>query len=418
MADTGASSQTPEGNHWLRFSVRVALVIAITGLVVSASILWTSTNLVEQSLYLRARAHFKDIVLTRRWNAGYGGVFVEKKTGVVSNPYLTNPDITDVDGKVYTKKNPALMTREISELAEKEGDFQFHITSLKLKNPNNQPDSWEAQSLARFESGVLETTIRELRDGHIYYRYMAPLMVEESCLQCHADQGYKVGDVRGGISVSFDITPIQDGLRRNQVVIVLLVLFAILLVLGIIFTFVRGLYKKLEAAQKQLQEMVIIDDLTRVYNRRYFFQAVEKEESRARRYGAAFSCIMMDVDHFKLVNDHFGHDGGDKVLKMIAGVLKSNCRKSDLVARFGGEEFMIILPQTRIEDARPAAEKLRQAVADAVIESPQGAIRVTASFGVAAIDLNEQDRAVDAMLERADQALYQAKAAGRNTVRG
>ena len=79
---------------------------------------------------------------------------------------------------------------------------------------------------------------------------------------------------------------------------------------------------------------------------------------------------------------------------------------------------MIILPQTRIEDARPAAEKLRQAVADAVIESSQGAIRVTASFGVAAIDLSEQERAVDAMLERADQALYLAKAAGRNTVRG
>ena len=406
-------------NHlWRNFLLRVSLVIILTGLVASVVILASSGNLVEQSLYLRAKAHFKDIILTRRWNSAYGGVFVEKKPGVESNPYLLDPDITTTDGKVYTKKNPALMTREISELALKDGDYQFHITSLKLKNPDNTPDPWERQSLEAFETGVKETITREKRGSQDLYRYMAPLFVESSCLACHADQGYKEGDIRGGISVSFDVAGIDAGLLNNRFIIFGLVGLVLLVVLGVIFSFVRILYHKLTSAQKLLKEMVILDDLTKINNRRFFFQALEQESSRARRYRNDLSCVMMDADSFKRINDTYGHQGGDQVLIRMAAVLQKNCRKSDIAARYGGEEFMILLPQTGMQAAREVAEKLRQEIEKEAISSEKGGIHVTASFGVAAFNPEEGDQAGESMLQRVDQALYLAKADGRNCVRG
>lgn len=154
-----------------------------------------------------ARAFFAQIVVTRRWVAQHGGVYILKKTGVKTNPYLLEipdlvVDITDTQGRVYTLRNPAIITREISELAEQIGIFKFHITSLKLKNPDNAPDDFEIEALQDFERGEKEAWRYEEDDNQRWFRYMAPLYVEESCLQCHGDLGYSVGDVRGGISVT------------------------------------------------------------------------------------------------------------------------------------------------------------------------------------------------------------------------
>jgi len=145
-------------------------------------------QMLRDRIHSHATALFDLIVLTRRWNAEHGGVFVEKGPGVASNPYLENPDIRDVNGKDYTKKNPALMTREISEYASEAKGFTFHITSLKPKNPNNAADSWEAQALSAFERG--ETERVEISDyrGSPRYRLMKPLPVEKACLSCHGDQ--------------------------------------------------------------------------------------------------------------------------------------------------------------------------------------------------------------------------------------
>ena len=147
---------------------------------------------------VQARVVFNTIVLTRKWNANYGGVYVEKKEGVESNPYLINPDIKTVDGRVFTLRNPAFMTREISEYAEKEGMFKFHITSLKLMNPHNEADEFEKKALLQFETGaVKEVSGTELVNNRTYFRYMAPLYIENDCLQCHKHQNYAVGDSTG-----------------------------------------------------------------------------------------------------------------------------------------------------------------------------------------------------------------------------
>jgi len=173
-------------------------------------------KMIRHSVYLSAVRLFESIVLTRRWNAGYGGVFVLKKEGMESNPYLEHPDITSASGLTYTLKNPALMTREISHLAAQRGHYRYHITSLKLMNPNNQPDDWERASLQQFELGVSETVQTAFLHGEQVYRLMRPLMVEDGCMQCHAKQDYAVGEVRGGISVSLPYKDVSVHLESNR----------------------------------------------------------------------------------------------------------------------------------------------------------------------------------------------------------
>jgi signal transduction histidine kinase len=186
-----------------KFIIGVAIVLTITMGVSFYLITEKHEDLIIKQVELQARALFKQIVLTRRWIADHGGVFVEKLPGVKPNPYLNDPLIRDEKGKVYVKKNPAMVTKELSLYAQKEGLYSFHITSLKLLNPDNAPDDFEKDALLKFEGGnVKELSKIEKIGSSYYYRYVAPLYIEKSCLQCHSHQGYKVGDVRGAISVA------------------------------------------------------------------------------------------------------------------------------------------------------------------------------------------------------------------------
>jgi len=155
------------------------------------------------------------------------------------------------------------------------------------------------------------------------------------------------------------------------------------------------------------------DDLTGLPNRRGFLDASKVELTRARRSGRPVSIVMADIDHFKQVNDRFGHAGGDAVLRSVAQVLRASIRTEDIAARWGGEEFILLLPETDLAGARQAAEKVRLAIAALDIPVEGTPIRVTASFGVAAHDL---ERSLDATIADADRALYRAKEKGRDRV--
>jgi two-component system cell cycle response regulator len=158
------------------------------------------------------------------------------------------------------------------------------------------------------------------------------------------------------------------------------------------------------------------DTLTGLMNRRAFLEAMERESSRASRHMFPMSVLLLDVDHFKKVNDTHGHDAGDAVLQGVARVLRGIARKSDLVARWGGEEFVVALPQTAETGARIAAERIRRALADAAYKLPGGdTIPVTASVGLASIGASDKFD-FEEILARADKAMYAAKARGRNRV--
>jgi diguanylate cyclase (GGDEF)-like protein len=170
---------------------------------------------------------------------------------------------------------------------------------------------------------------------------------------------------------------------------------------------------KFAEREHNLRWDALIDPLTGVFNRRSFLEFSVREEARAQRGGAGFAVLMIDIDHFKRVNDTYGHQAGDAVIKELADVATRTLRPSDILARYGGEEFVVSLPDTDYAQARVVAERLRTAIETAAVISEAGAIRFTVSIGVATCSHNQPLR--DA-IARADKALYAAKNAGRNRV--
>ncbi len=169
---------------------------------------------------------------------------------------------------------------------------------------------------------------------------------------------------------------------------------------------------EVQKLQGELREQAVRDPLTGLYNRRYLDETMGREMIRAERYGQSIGIVMCDIDHFKVVNDTYGHLVGDEVLRMFAGLLKKNSRGSDIVCRFGGEEFLLLLPDMPPDVAYQRAEHLRASLA--ALQIGKEVIRVTASFGVAAFPGN--GKTMDSLIGAADAAMYQAKEAGRNRV--
>lgn len=165
---------------------------------------------------------------------------------------------------------------------------------------------------------------------------------------------------------------------------------------------------------EQVQRQAITDGLTGLYNRRQFFDLAGREFERTQRYARPLSAIMLDIDHFKKVNDTHGHAVGDQMLQELAARFRANLRDIDVLARYGGEEFAVLLPESELPAARQAAERLRQAVAETPFETAAGPLAITISLGVAA--LTEDCPTLAALLDGADAAMYAAKDAGRNGV--
>jgi len=171
--------------------------------------------------------------------------------------------------------------------------------------------------------------------------------------------------------------------------------------------------RELSEAYEQIELLALTDSLTGIPNRRNISNMLHKEVTRCTRNGACFSMIMCDIDFFKSVNDNYGHDVGDYVLKRVADVLKFNLREHDIVSRWGGEEFLIMLPDTSSDDAFTVAEKLRKAVKDALMEIDDVSFNVTMTFGVASFD---GELGLEKSIKRADDALYEGKQTGRDKV--
>lgn len=196
----------PATGRFYRFGIFfVYLVVAI---VCVASVVVEFRHIdegIEALARERGAVLFRLIELTRDWNAQHGGVYVPVTKETQPNPYLDHPrrDLTTTDGTRLTMVNPAFMTRQIAEIAEKAEGVKFHITSLKLIRPENQADGWETESLRGFEKegGKERLSLIEEETGAVH-RYMAPLLIKPPCLTCHSAQAYNVGDVRGGISIT------------------------------------------------------------------------------------------------------------------------------------------------------------------------------------------------------------------------
>lgn len=252
----------------MKLSTKVNLIVAITVFSIMTTIFLILANryekLINDDLLQITRAFYKNIVITRSWVAQHEGVYVVKSPSVRSNPYLANPDINTKDERTLTLKNPAVVTRELSELSRQmSGNFQFHITSLKPVNPNNSPNNFEVQALKSFEnktpeSKYLEYYRTEQINNKPYFRYFGPLFTEVSCMNCHAVHGYKVGDVRGGISIILPLESIEQAKQKNYFIMVLAGLIAIFVITLVINFLLHRIVIKpvqiIENATKELED--------------------------------------------------------------------------------------------------------------------------------------------------------------------
>ncbi|MCK4738092.1 MAG: diguanylate cyclase [Sulfurimonas sp.] len=507
-----------------------------------------SIDLQKNILIKQAQTHFNDQINTREWNAQYGGVYVKPKKGQKPNPYLKNNILKVDDNLTLIKINPAWMTRQLSELAKQSDikDFHFKITSLTPINPNNIATPFEKKALKYFAKSKKKEYYEFNRDNK--FNYMGALVTTKSCLPCHEHQGYKIDDIRGGISInlnSSEYESIKLSLEEKSLLVkifLFIFLFSIAILIHkqlkhtlelekeikkrtkeinstkillqnildndksfllvsngteVIFAnqtfldfadfsslsdfksegnhisdrfekvddpdFLHQLnngvhwieYMQKEQQNKNLKVLIkknsneyyfklhskeinidnkllylitfddITDDyikikdltteastdpLTGLFNRRKLNGVLSKEIDISSVTKSPLSIIFLDIDHFKNVNDTFGHDVGDEVLTDLSKIITSATRQGDFIARWGGEEFMIALQATDNSAASHLAEKIRVAV-EAYSFNVVG--NITISLGVTEY---QQDESKNNFTKRVDKALYEAKESGRNKV--
>ncbi|MGB5824376.1 MAG: GGDEF domain-containing protein [Proteocatella sp.] len=212
-------------------------------------------------------------------------------------------------------------------------------------------------------------------------------------------------------------TPTRISHLKNFNSIYDMILFLLFIIVGYVLVFVGiASASQVVSMQYSLERLDLIsktDSLTGLYNRRYIIEKLEKEFIHYKQTKNNFSLILADIDHFKNINDTYGHDCGDQVLKILAQNLQYAVQEQGIVSRWGGEEFLILLPETEIEDARILAYKIRKFIEEEIIEYNGIQVSITLTFGVT---VNEDYETIDDTIKKADDALYQGKNQGRNCV--
>lgn len=351
--------------------------------------------------------------------------------GVLAVRYVfaNNQDLINKDSQgnyEFKHLNPAAAAsqyidkvNEINQL----NDIQIKQTSDLFRNKKDAPDEWEKKVLEVFKNNPNLNLYSEKQQGvKSTYRYAVPLFIEDSCLQCHGEpqgeidisgypkEGYKPGDLRGIISVKMPLTEYQ--VSRNEQTF----FFIILTLVIIIFTWFVG-----QRMVKVLQKVANTDRLTQINNRNVFYTQLDSELEWAMKRRTPLALIMLDIDHFKKVNDEYGHMAGDEVLRELAKTIQSLLRQGDTLARFGGEEFIIIVPNTDKEGTYVLAERIRARVENHSFGFESKQIPITVSAGVAVLNNevsegSDMEKIKDLLTEQADKALYSAKNKGRNRV--
>lgn len=332
----------------LKFIVGCSLTLAIALGISFYLVSKQQEGLIMKQVENEARVVFQQIVLTRKWIADHGGVFVEKLPWTRPNPYLKDAEIIDVKGKQYLKRNPAMVTKELSQYAQREGLYWFHITSLKLTNPENAPDEFEKRALMHFEnSGLKELSTIQTIENSKYLRYISPLYIEKACLTCHEHQGYKIGDIRGAISITIPMDKTFAAISTNKRHMMISAVLTVLTLIGALFLMTKKLLltpiKKLKHSIKEFSEGA--------YSKKHMLKSGDEFEDL---------CLAFSEMAEKLTDYH--NCLHDKVLLatkdleemnaklMLANRLlnEENIRKSDFIARASHE---LRTPLTSIKGA-------------------------------------------------------------------
>lgn len=403
--------------HVRAFAWQLGILLAIFTTAVFIGIYARSHVLAERAVYEQATSYIDLVVATREWNSSYGGVWVQMRDGVQENPYLrllgVDPSTSTVSGQRLTLRNPAAMTAELSAIVNSRDAVTFRLTSLRPVNPNDTPDDWERDQLSRFESDATTSTRVERTSNGRRLRMMRPLMTEPSCLRCHAAQGYRVGDVRGAISVTVPLNDVDKRLRRDAWTLFGLWTLIMAGIGGTVYSLVYRMALQVVESEDRLRRAATTDVLTGLPNRGAVIGRLTEELARSHREGSTLGVLTLDIDHFKLVNDRLGHAAGDVALDQTARRLENALRPYDMVGRIGGEEFLVVAPDIDEIGIHVLGERLRESIEARPIEHGQHHFGISISVGGTLARATESPESV---MARADGALYAAKAAGRNRV--
>ncbi len=347
------------------------------------------------------------------WNLGYEGVYVEMSKHTPPSLRVKPGATTTTDGRRLSRILFPTMMTQVSSISACEHGIKTHTASLKALNPLNNPDPWERKALENLEKGekFQMAFLKDDQGGNIF-RYMKPVYIEEICLNCHAVQGYKIGDVRAGYTATIPV----DRLIKNSYEH-LWQIGAILAILGAMGVGVAVLIEKRylsdQTHMEQLSEMSIADELTGLNNRRGFLTLAQQQLKYAERHKLKALLMFIDLNRFKQINDTYGHKEGDAVLIRMAKILQNNYRESDIVARFGGDEFVVLAMGTSAEHTNLMVGRLQEKV-DRDNEAHDDPYELSISIGIAEWD-SADPKMLELLIIEADEKMYLDKQ-GRNRV--
>ena len=222
------------------------------------------------------------------------------------------------------------------------------------------------------------------------------------------------GGIIGSFEIYQDISRFRDDVIRGVILAISVLAVILLIVFLIAFKMIKLSTTELVLVQNELQRLASIDSLTSIYNRYYILKQLKIEVARILKEKGELSTILFDLDFFKNINDNYGHQVGDKVLQQVAKTIQSNTREYDCVGRYGGEEFLVVLPNADGDKAAEIAERVRQSIENIIIKCDTQIIPISISAGVSTLRISETS--IDQLINRADKALYAAKRNGRNQV--
>ncbi|MEW8275422.1 MAG: EAL domain-containing protein [Candidatus Thiodiazotropha taylori] len=407
-----------------RLKVQLWLIVFGWSLMVLLLLLWSLNNEEAEMLELarqEAINNFNKDQVFRVWAATHGGVYVPITERTQPSPHLKHipeRDLVTPSGRRLTLMNPAFMLRQMMDDYADLYGVRGRITSIKPLNPDNAPDDWEWAALKSFERGEKEQFELTDIDGESYLRLIRPMQIQAGCLKCHYNQGYQVGDIRGGVGIS---VPMRDyfataaGQKRKISMGLGLIWLVGLSAIGF---YGRRSYQRLEERkdyEDQIWQQANFDSLTGLSNRNLFLDRLDHALAYAQRQQTMVALLFIDLDRFKYVNDALGHATGDQLLQEAARRLRLCVREMDTVSRLGGDEFTVILPAISEGQsvARVAASILNELSRPFDLATQE--THISASIGITIYPQDGSDSGM--LLQNADTALYQAKEDGRNTYR-
>lgn len=368
----------------------------------------------DKLIALKAEALGQQTQILGRWIGGHGGEYDEITDDLQPQNQLAHIEERDIitsSGRKLTLLNSPTVLRKILKEFGTTSNDQIRLIAYNPINPSGKPDTWEKESLDHLQNGSKKVQAAIRTDTENVFRLLYPIKRQKKCGRCHDYAVDDTNEVVGGLSIVVDRAPHDaqyQTLKRTTSLTYFWVWLAGTLGLLLFDLTCTRLLRKIEYTSTH-------DPLTQLNNRGRIEKELHQEIERTNRYNAPFSIFLLDIDHFKEVNDTYGHNAGDEALKAIAQTLKDAIRKTDSAGRYGGEEFIILVPNTDEDNSIILAERVLHTIQKTPIKVSTGkTIFLTASIGISSLATAEGD--TQRLVNNAYTALYKAKNTGRDRI--